>query len=204
MRHFLAASVMLLATCNAYALTATLSATTDGSDRPVISGTTNLPDGMELMVTISRKESSYSAQDKARVADGKFRAGPFSQKGGGLNPGTYSLEIMTPMAQVQPPHTWPVIGNGGSKLQGALVKKSPYGGKVVEYRTNFKVAGAGSAQKDRSARIQETTDAHEWWLKSCRSNCEMASGLAVKRREPFDMNRCYYKCVADEPGRKTH
>ena len=67
MRHFLAASVMLLAICNAYAVTATVSASSDGLDRPVISGTTSLPDGIGLMVTISRRELVFGGgQGKSR------------------------------------------------------------------------------------------------------------------------------------------
>src|SRR5687767_3086828 len=129
MVRLLAYVILALAPSAVGALNVTMTAKTEGGERPTIVGTTNLPDGIELMVTIRRKESSYMAQDKVRVKAGAFRAGPFSQKGAGLNPGTYALEVSSPGARLQPPQTWPVIGNDGAKLQGPLVKKSPYGGE---------------------------------------------------------------------------
>ncbi|HXX80751.1 MAG TPA: hypothetical protein VEI46_04330, partial [Thermodesulfovibrionales bacterium] len=51
----------------AWGLNVTISVKTEGRDKPVIVGTTNLPDGIELIVTIRRKESSYMAQSKTRV-----------------------------------------------------------------------------------------------------------------------------------------
>lgn len=44
----------------------------EGGDKPVIAGTTNLPSGTELMVTLQRKESKYMAQDKVKVKGGSF------------------------------------------------------------------------------------------------------------------------------------
>ena len=203
MVRLLAYLVLLLVPLGANALNVTITAKAEGGDKPKIAGTTNLPDGIELMVTIRRKESSYSAQSKTRVKGGAFRAGPFSQKGAGLNPGIYTIEVSSPLASLQPPPTWPVIGNDGAKLQGPLVKKSPYGGKVVEYRTSFKVGGGKSSpDQDRAARAQAEKDQHTWWLASCKSNCNMVQGLAKKRGEAFDWDRCYYKCVADEPVKK--
>lgn len=77
-----------------------MTAKPDGKDKPTIVGTTNLPDGIELMITLSRKENQYLAQDKTKVNGGTFRAGPFSEKGVGLNPGTYTLEVTTPLAEL--------------------------------------------------------------------------------------------------------
>jgi hypothetical protein len=130
MRYALVLAVLLLVSAHASAFTVTMIAKAEGDDKPTIVGTTNLPDDIELMITLSRKENEYMAQDKTKVNRGAFRAGPFSQKGIGLNPGTYTLEISMPMAELQPPATWPVIGNDGAKLQGPLAKKSKYGGKT--------------------------------------------------------------------------
>ena len=64
------------------------------------------------------------AQDKVHVKSGEvFRSAEFSQKGGPLNPGKCIVEVMMPSAAVQPPMTWPVMGNDGNKLDGPLVKK---------------------------------------------------------------------------------
>ena len=197
-------SIALLAAfaSNSYAFIVTMTASSDGNEKPTISGTTNLPDGVDLMVTISRKESSYMAQDKVKVSGGKFHTVSFSQNNGALNSGTYSLEIGTPMASVMPPKTWPVIGNDGEKLEGPLVKKASFGGKLVKYKTTFKIgSGKSSSQNDQAARKQDAKNTHEWWLKSCKDTCALTEAVANKRGEAFNMDRCYYKCVADEPKR---
>jgi hypothetical protein len=75
-----------------------------------------------------------------RVKLATFRAGPFSQKATGLNPGTYTVEVSSPLAALQPPQTWPAIGNDGAKLQGPLANKSPYGGKSSSTRRPSKLA----------------------------------------------------------------
>jgi len=200
---FLLAAFLLLSSAQASALTVTLTAKAEGGDKPAIVGTTNLPDGIQLMITLLRKESQYMAQDKATVKNGAFRVGPFSQKGVGLNPGTYTLEVTMPLASLQPPATWPVIGKDGAELQGPLVQKSRYGGKIVEYKTAFKIGGAQSSpERDKAARVQSEKDRHTWWLESCKDTCSMTQNLARKRNEPFDLDRCYYKCVADEPKKK--
>lgn len=184
----------------ANALNVTLSVKTEGDRKPAIIGTTNLPDGIELMITISRKESQYMAQDKVFVKNGIFRSAEFSQKGSPLNPGKYIVEVMMPSAAVQPPNTWPVIGNEGNKLDGQLVKKSSYGGKMVELKIPVMIgSGQASSEGDKMAGEQNQRDMHEWWLRSCTDNCKMTQGLAQKQGERFNWDRCYYKCVADEP-----
>lgn len=101
----------------ALAFRVVLTAKVDGGDRPVVVGSTNLPDGTELMVTVARKEIGYMAQDKARVSEGKFQAGPFSRRGAGLSPGNYNLEVLTPYAAVQPAAVRAVMGNKGVALR---------------------------------------------------------------------------------------
>lgn len=187
----------------AQALNVSLSAKTEGGSKPIVTGVTNLPDGTDLMITISRTESQYMAQDKVKVKAGIFRSVEFSQKGSGLNPGKYTIEVSMPVAAVQPPNTWPVIGNDGARLEGNLVKKSKYGGKVVEYKTSMVIgSGQASSEQDKKAREQDQKDKHEWWLRSCTDTCKMTQGIAAKRGEAFNWDRCYYKCVADEPAKK--
>ena len=195
--------LLMLAPIGANAINVTLTAKAEGGNKPTIVGATNLPDGIELMVTISRKESSYMAQSNTQVKGGTFRAGPFSQKGADLNPGTYIVEVSSPLSSLQPSSTWPIIGNDGSKLKGQYVKKSPFGGKVVEFKSTFVVgSGKSSADQDRAARVQEEKDRHAWWLASCKSNCNLEQGVAANRGEAFDWNRCYNKCISDEPVKK--
>lgn len=185
------------------ALTVTMTIKVEGQDKPIIVGSTNLPDGTELMVTITRRESAYMAQSNTRVSNGAFRAGPFSQKSSPLNPGIYRIEVSSPLTALQPAGVRAVIGQDGSNLGGPLAKRSKFGGKVVEYRTSFKVgSGISSTAQDRPARAQEAKDRHAWWLQSCKDNCNLVQGVAHRRGEAFDWGRCYNKCVSDEPNKK--
>lgn len=156
-----------------------LSAQLEGGARPLVVGETNLPDGTELMVGLSRRKSSYSAQDKASVSNGKFRAGPFGQKGADLNPGEYTLEITTPLAAVQPAAVQQIVGSDGSKMSRPLVKTSQFGGQVVEYTQKVQVGGAGNAGLDAAARATEKQDLAEWNAKNEKPSCRTMAELAV-------------------------
>jgi hypothetical protein len=95
----------------------TASVDTTQRNRPVVTGTTNLPDGSELAVMIhSRAEGTY--QDRSVVRAGRYTAGPF----GPLPNGTYSVDVSL-SSFVQPPHVQAVIGNKGEHLRGPLVSR---------------------------------------------------------------------------------
>lgn len=202
---FISAFMLLLIAISSpvWALDVTIVTKVEGEAKPVVIGKTSLPDGMELMVTIDRKESSYSGQGKAQVSNGEFRVGPFSQNGAPLNTGTYTIEISSPLSTFQPAHVQAIIGKNGEKLKGRIIKKSKYGGSVVEYKTKFRVGGgAASVKMDEAARQQSKKDKHDWWIQSCKENCDMVKVYAAKRGEPFNWNSCYAECLADEPKRK--
>jgi len=160
MRYLIVIVLLVLSVSEAFALNVTMSTKVEGGGKPVVVGKTNLPDGTHLMVDIKRKKSTYHGQDKAQVFRGKFRVGPFTQWGNALNPGTYTLEITVPFAQVQPASVQSQIGSHGEKLQGPLVKKEDLGNRA-EYHSTFKVAGAESAEKDKMARQQYEKERQE-------------------------------------------
>jgi hypothetical protein len=112
--------------------------------RPIVSGTTNLPDGTQLTILIRKPRlpnaeerlgvdlaacgddcSSSTATGTAlggvAVKNGQFRDGPFTDKGDALSPGTYVLEIMIPEAASQPPGVLAIIGPRGENMTGPLV-----------------------------------------------------------------------------------
>jgi hypothetical protein len=186
----------------ASAVTVQLSAKTEGGDKPVVVGKTNLPPGTKLMVTVSRKESSFSAQTSPTVSeDGTFRSEQFSQRGSPFNPGVYQLEIITPMAAVQPAATKEFMGADGAKLQGPLVTRSVLSGKIITYKTKFSVAGgAGSAKADQATRIEDKAARHAWWLQSCKGICTVTASASASTPEPY--GKCYARCLSKEPKKK--
>jgi hypothetical protein len=169
-----------------------------GGNKPAIIGRTNLPAGMELMVSLRRNESAYFAQAKAAVANGQFQAGPFSQKGVPLNPGRYLIEVSSPLATLQPVSVRTIIGQKGENLRGFATRVA-FGEKVVAFSQDIAVGGADAPVKDAKARAQDEKDRHAWWLESCKSNCALAQRVAVSRKEPFDWSRCYLQCLTEEP-----
>jgi len=169
-----------------------------GGSKPVIVGRTNLPAGMELMVSLRRNENAYFAQAKAAVANGQFQAGPFSQKGVPLNPGRYLIEVSSPLATLQPPSVRAIIGQKGENLRGVAARVA-FGEKVVAFSQFIAVGAAVSPVKDAKARAQDKKDRHAWWLESCKSNCTLVQRVAMSRREPFDWSQCYLQCLTEEP-----
>lgn len=177
--------------------TVTLSARLEGGAKPAVVGVTNLPDGTLLMVTLSRKQSSYSAQDKATVAAGSFRAGPFSQQGSDLNPGKYTIDIGSPLAALQPASVQAVFGGNGSNLAGPLTGPSPIGGTVVDYSTQVAIGGSADAALDVAAQKRAKQDLHQWFIGACDDRCRIVKGVAVKQGKPFDQGACYQRCIAE-------
>lgn len=177
--------------------TVTLSARLEGGSMPAVVGVTNLPDGTKLMVTLYRKQSSYSAQGKATVSGGAFRAGPFSQQGADLNPGEYTVDIGSPLTALQPTNVQAAFGGSGANLQGPLTGPSPVGGTVVDYSTKIKIGKASDAALDAAAQAQAKLDLHQWQIDSCDDRCRIVKNVADKKGQPFDQDGCNQQCVAE-------
>jgi hypothetical protein len=112
--------------------------------KPAIVGTTNLPDDTELMVSVTRPESGYHAQDKVTVISGRFRTGQFSRGQSPLSAGTYSIEIVMPYSFTQPESVRSIIGPKGERLTGKLVRiDNVLGatfGRTLRFLTEFTVS----------------------------------------------------------------
>jgi len=124
-------------------------------NRVLICGTTNLPVGTGLMITVlDTPFSGYQAQDKCTVGrNGKFKAGPFSSGGKGLKEGRYAVEVLMPLPQVQPKDVQKIIGDRGQYLRGPLVQKG-ITGITVEAKREFTVGGA-NAKKLQRQRVEK-------------------------------------------------
>lgn len=125
------AAVMVSLCAPAAALEAELRIHIEQLPRPVVSGTTNLPDGTELLVTVERADIGYKAQAKTSVQGGRYKAGPFSHRDHNLPPGGYTVEVLMPIPPVQPASVRAVIGDAGQHLTGNLVSPGPLGHYVV-------------------------------------------------------------------------
>jgi hypothetical protein len=123
-------------------------------DRPVIEGTTNLPNGTVLSISLKtpspcRPNCQYT-DAKSTVKGGRFIAGPFYQKYGLESPrwrdpqdardkffqgapvyGTYALEIIVPLAETQPTEVQAIIGPHGENLRGPYLREIAPGSGVL-------------------------------------------------------------------------
>ena len=159
-------------------------AASDG--RPVIRGTTNLPAGTHLMVSISDTKTDgryYTGQSKCAVASGgTFQAGPFSKKDSKLE-GAYVADVTMPIPKFQPASVKAIIGKNGENLKGPLVKPLGVlpGYVVVEVKQTFVVGGEGAVAR-QAARQAEA-------LEQCRALYNEVEKLGKEvesaRRHPF-------------------
>lgn len=101
-----------------------------------ISGSTNLPDQTEMMITLYQYDKTY-AQDKVRVSKGTFQSDEFSDHGNALH-GDFDYEVLMPIASVQPESVKAIIGRNATNLSGSLVVDEPEG-RIVKYESFFKM-----------------------------------------------------------------
>lgn len=101
-------------------ITPTLEVSVEDPYRPVFIGKTNLPDGMELMLTVTKPGVTF-AQDKVTVVNGGFTSSQFSASGKKYSPGRYELVVSMAMAELQPASVRAVIGERGEKMRGEFV-----------------------------------------------------------------------------------
>lgn len=106
-------------------------------------GTTNLPDGTELLASLSNNDG-YGGQSQVVVNNGKFKTEEFSKGGKALESGTYKIEILMPIASVQPEPVKELIGENSENLKGEFVKDGDLG-KIVEFSKEFEIQGAEKA-----------------------------------------------------------
>ncbi len=143
--------------------------------QPIFHGTTNLPDGAELILSLSRPDSGYMAQDKVTVADGHFTTSQFSQSGHPMNPGLYSIEASMSIAELQPGSVQAVIGHNGERMSGRLINKGVLGGNVLDFKIERQLGGASDAVLDAAARAQNMADLEQWKAKSCVYSVDFAN-----------------------------
>jgi hypothetical protein len=194
----LVAAILALAPGACYALEVQLSTEVHAPSRPTVNGTTNLPDGTKLTVTISRKESAYRAEVSTEVASGRFSIGPLSQRGNELNPGVYKLEVAVIAAAHQPISVQQVIGRQGEKLHGTLVSREA-GALTVRYATTLQVGVAANPELDRIALEHAKISSTKWWKTQCTDLCENTAHFEQGRGRGFSLPDCLKTCIANPP-----
>src|SRR6266571_5097961 len=112
----LAMASLMIAAPALHATQVELTTAVEGKLRPIIQGDCNLPDGMKLVVRVSRKESAFQFETPVEVQSGHFEVGPLLQGSGDLNAGLYHVEIMSLPPGDQPDTVKAAIGQKGQEL----------------------------------------------------------------------------------------
>ncbi len=110
--------------------------TSDGKVK--VSGKTNLPDEMELMISLRNKTSGFFAEDKVSVLNGKFESAGFSNRGISLPAGNYEVSISSPLPDLEPASVTSVIGKNGENLTGEFIKSS-MGSNMVKFEKQLEL-----------------------------------------------------------------
>ena len=194
----LVAAILALVTGVCYALEVHLSTEVQAPSRPTVNGTTNLPDGTKLIVTVSRKESAYRAEASTEVSSGRFSIGPLSQRGNELNPGLYNLRVAMVAAAHQPVAVQQVIGRQGEKLHGPLVSREARA-LTVRYATTLQVGVAANAELDRIALEHAKISSTKWWKTQCTDLCDTAGHFEQERGRGFSLPDCLKTCIVNPP-----
>jgi hypothetical protein len=165
---------------------------------PKIQGITNLPDGTELLISISRTASAYLAQDSVTVVNGRFHTGQFSAGGRPLNPGSYKIEVVMPVPAVQPQPVQSVVGSRGELMTGKLVRPDPFGtGQQVWYAVSKELGGPPDAKLDAESRALSKAEFQRWIVQTCMDVADAGPGPA---EESTDRNRRVDECIRKVNG----
>ena len=135
--------------------------------RPAFSGVTNLPDGTELMLTVRSDQIAFLAQDKVVVAGRRFKSQTFSNRGGSFLPGTYQVELSSPISGVQPPSVQSVVGKEYENFVGPQFSEDGIG-RRLSTSFDFTVAGDLTPQAIASSKRATAEDTRSSILESCR------------------------------------
>ena len=131
-----------------------IDASVSGGARPIVTGTTNLPDGTQLFIVLQKPwlpnakerlavglpacaDDCFPLQTNSTlpngvslgvvVKNGHFSDGPFTHRGAALPPGEYVLEVNVYYATDQPADVRAIIGPLGENMTGPLVDACCFG-----------------------------------------------------------------------------
>jgi len=195
---WLAMASLMIACPALHATQVELTTAVEGELRPTIKGNCNLPDGMKLVVRVSRKESAFQLETPVEVQSGHFEVGALLQGSGDLNAGLYHVEIMSLPPSDQTDAVKAAIGQKGQELRGPLTRR--YAGATwVRLLTTFEVGGAANPERDEARREQVRLSETRWWRKNCTEICSGGERYAEQRGKPFDRPACFKTCISNPP-----
>lgn len=160
---------------SAHAFEPTMSVTVETPLTPVFHGVTNLPDGANLMLSLTRPDVLYAAQAKIVVENGKFQSERLSYRGKPLTPGRYKIEISMAAAAFNPPSVQAVIGARGEKMTGQWVTRGAIDEREFLYTALVDLRGPASTSADRAARAERNVHLEIAIIQNCEQTVDMTN-----------------------------
>jgi hypothetical protein len=161
--------------------------------RARLSGTTNLPNGTKLMLSVEETlENGFLGQSSCVVSEGAFISESFGRTGG-LTPGEYIADVTMPLPMVQPEAVKAVVGKNGENLRGPLVRQNSAG--VTASRSMKFTVGGPSALRIQAERAEQIATETATLKKQV---CEYLEQLLEFKNEPD------FKRVGFAPGDRYH
>ncbi len=159
-----------------------------------IEGNTNLPDGTQMQASLQpplatcRPNCGYAWEGNLTMTKGRFAIGPLN-----LARGVYTLEITTPIAELEPATVRAIIGPHGENLMGPYVKAElvPGGGPTIEMTANVTISGSHNVQNPAPAQVDEEWRARpgEVYLPSTYCNWNRTGLPAAQQKICLDYDR---------------
>lgn len=184
----LAAALALVAASSAFALEPSMSVTTDKSPRPIVFGSTNLPNGTQLTVSLVKQHGGYAGESKVTVVGGHFATEQFTDNDQPLPPGEYFADVQMVLPGLQSDEVQAVVGKLGQNMSGPLVV-NVLSDKTVSYRANIQLGSAGSTaapgsptqgKKDQALPIESASHGPSYEFVSVRNFALDGPTLAAK------------------------
>jgi uncharacterized Zn finger protein (UPF0148 family) len=122
--------------------------------------TTNLPNGTNLMISISNDTTSYNAQDSSSVVqNGKVETTNFSDNNLQLPNGTYTIEITTPFDLDPSGSVVSAFGDVNKKLTGKyIVYDASHGTNTLDFKKDIAITDStNNGSTDNSNTTTNTT-----------------------------------------------
>jgi hypothetical protein len=135
--------------------------------KPSFSGLANLPDGTALQISLFSKATGHlNGQDDITIKDGRFTSQSFSRKGEPLLPGSYRVELTSPMSDIQPDSVKQVVGK---EYENYVGKDLSDGGiaRTIDRTMTIRVPGTLTASVLADARKQDDVDLRQSMMESC-------------------------------------
>ncbi|MFI3049414.1 hypothetical protein [Pseudomonas coronafaciens] len=138
--RLVAVLILALVSESSWALEVTMDLKAQGEGYPVIEGTTNLPDGVDVMITLTIP-GVYMGQSQTVVSNGKFVSERFSSNNNSPVPsGTARVDVTTSLPDLQATSVRSIIGEKGEKMTGPLIFTLPgFPGRTIKVSTILQI-----------------------------------------------------------------